>query len=274
MARISTFETATDTSQFTAMQLQPKTLLSLTWNGYARWLREHLISFPNLIKDHGFGTAVLGISIDYLEPLSFFDSDTLSVTVSLKVRREASRIQVSTDFFGAGKHAAQASLLLCPLEIGDPETLAAAPTRVPESLLVRFSADEIDPTSPERQVPNMVREINYSGILLTEGEGGFTIHHHLCEVAEQWSFIEVPNIVESVREPLALDTHEEIPAMRQCLSQPLRRFNVELNRPYFVFESGQVKTQAYLLQGRLTFVHQLFSAEGTDEVYGTIIEEY
>lgn len=274
MARISTFETATDTSQFTAMQIQPKTLLSLTWNGYARWLREHLISFPNLIKDHGFGTAVLGISIDYLEPMSFFDTDTLSVTVALKVRREASRLQVNIDFFGAGKHAAKTSLLLCPLEIGDPETLAASPTRVPEDLLGRFEPDEIDPASPERRVPNLVQEIKDSGNLLTEGEGCFTIHHHLCEVAEQWSFIEVPNIVESIREPLALDRHEEIPGLRQCLSQPLRSFNVELNRPYFVFESGQVKTQAFLVQDRLTFVHQLFSVEGAGEIYGTIVEEY
>lgn len=274
MARITTFETATDTSQFTAMQLQPKTVLSLTWNGYARWLREHLVSFPNLIKDHSIGTAVLGISIDYLEPLSFFDTDTLSVSVALTVRREASRLQVSTDFFGDGKHAARASLILIPLEIGDPETLAASPTRVPENLLDRFEPDEIDAASPERRVPGLVQKIKDSGSMLAEGGGSFTIHHHLCEVAEQWSFIEVPNIVESVREPLALDNHEEIPELRQSLNQPLRKFNVELNRPYFVFESGQVKTEAYMVQDRLAFIHQLHSAEDTNEVYGTIVEEY
>ena len=209
-----------------------------------------------------------------MEPLSFFDTDTLSVTVSLKVRREASRLQVNAGFFGAGRHAAQASLLLCPLEIGDQETLAASPARVPENLLAGFETDEIDPSSPERRVPKLAQKIKDLGKPLTEGEGSFTIHHHLCEVAEQWSFIEVPNIVEAIRETLALDRHEDIPDLRRCLSQPLRSFNVELNRPYFVFESGQVRSEAFLVEDRLTFMHQLFSQEGSGDAYGTIVEEY
>ena len=274
MARTAKFDVPTDTSQFTALQLQPKTLLSLSWNGYARWLKENIFSFPSLIKDHQFGTVILGIDIDYEQPLGFFDADTLDVEVEVGVRRAGSRMELNVGFSADGNRAAHVRILLCPLEIIDPQSLGAVPTTVPEEIMAKFLTDEVDETSPSRTVPGLLSDIQESGRFLTECSDQFTVHHHLCEVAEQWSFIEVPGIVESVREPMALDRHEEIPELRQSLDQRIRTISVELNQPYFVFESGQVETKAYLWRERLVFVHRLLSGRFDGEVHGTIIEQF
>lgn len=138
MARTVKFEVPTDTSQFTALQLQPKTLLSLSWNAYARWLREHLFSFPSLIRDHQFGTVILGIDIDYLQTLAFFDSDTLEVEVEVGVRRAGSRLEMNVDFSGDGSRAAHVRILLCPLEITEPQSLGAVPTTVPDIIMKKI----------------------------------------------------------------------------------------------------------------------------------------
>lgn len=278
MVRTVKFEVPTDTSQFTYLQIQPKALLSLSWNGYARWLREHLFSLPNLIREHHLGTVIIGTHIDYLEPLTFFDSDTLEINVELQLWARQILV-LNVDFSGAGRRAAHVYILLYPLEIKDPETLAAVPTTIAGKILDRFQPDEVDSTSSERQVPKLevpelVQQIEQSGQLLTERLGQFSIHHHLCEVAEQWSFIEVPGIVESVREPLALEQHEKIPELRQCLSQPLQSFKVELTRPYFVFEQGQVEARGYLWRNKLVFIHRLFSERFSGEIHGTIIEQF
>ena len=49
MPRAIDWEETVDTSMFSAVQLQPGVIASLTWNGVARWLRTYFVSFPTLI---------------------------------------------------------------------------------------------------------------------------------------------------------------------------------------------------------------------------------
>ena len=274
MPRSVRFEVVTDTAQFTYLQIQPKSLLALCWNGYARWLKEHLFSFPTLIRDHHFGTVILSIDIEYLESLQFFDTDTIEVEVAVRVRRGGSRLELEAHFFGAEREAAQVLIVLCPVEIQDAETLTAAPAKLPDQLLEKFHSDEIDDGSPARQMPALLEQIAHPERLLVQGKAPFVIHHHYCEVAEQWSFIEVPNIVESVREAVALEHHEEHPLLRQCLNRPRRQINIELSRPYFIYESGLVASKIYQQQDRPALVHQLLSGRFDGEVHGTVVEQY
>lgn len=274
MARRVTFEVPTDTGQFTFLQIQPKSLLNLCWNGYARWLRQHLFSFPQLIREHGFGAVILDIDIEYLEPLTFFDTDSLEITVALRARRGGTRLELQTDYSGAGRPAAQVTLILCPVEIKDQETLTAFPARLSSTILDKFDPDEVDAESPSRQVPELVAQIEADGEALRRRTGEFFVHHHYCEVAEQWSFIEVPNIAESIREPLALEGSEHQPILRDCLIKPLKRLHVELYQPYFVYESGIVETSAYHWQNQLTFIHRLKSTRFQDNVHGIVVERF
>lgn len=272
MVRTHTFAAPVDTSYFTALQIQPRTALALTWNGYARWLKEYLVSFPTLIKDEKCGTVILGIEMDYPERVGFFDSDALEVEIGLRARRGGSRLALTSSFRSAGKVAVRVAINLCPLEIVDPLSLAARPAKLPPHLLAKFNADEVDEGSPERGLPQWLAMVE-KGRLLCERTSGFTIHHHFCEVAEQWSFVEVAAIVEGSREPMALDEGGKHPLLRESLRKPLSRMSTELSAPYFVFEEGRVQTRAYDVDGRLHFIHRLLAAH-TDDVHGTIIESF
>ena len=274
MPRTVSFEVPTDTAQFNFLQLQPKTLLNLSWSGYARWLREYAVAFPRLIREFGFGAVILEIDIEYLERLEFFDSDTLKISCGLRVLRGGSRLELVTDFSGAGRQAARATIILCPVEIKEQETLTAAPAKLSPALLEHFEADEKDEGSPKRRVPDLIKQIEDNGEELGMTTEEFFIHHHYCEVAEQWSFIEVPNIVESARESLALEHAAQHPAFRDSLTNPIGRINVELYQPYFVYEPGQVVTTAYEWDGRPAFVHRLKSERFPDNIYGAIIERF
>ena len=93
MPRTVAFSLPTDTAQFTALQLQPKVLLSLSFSALARWLREHLVSFPDLIRRHGYSLVILGANIRYEQPLGFFDCDELQVEAALRVLRHGKRVE-------------------------------------------------------------------------------------------------------------------------------------------------------------------------------------
>lgn len=274
MGRHVAFEVPTDSGQFTWLQLQPKSLLGLSWNGYARWLREYLVSFPKLIRDEGYGAVILDVDIQYIEPLTFFEADTLEVDVALRARKRGKRLELTTNFSGGGRQAAIVTIVLCPVEIKDQETLTAAPASLSSDLLARFQSDEVDDDGPKRQVPELVERIESEGKFLGERKDSFHVHHHYCEVAEQWSFIEVPNIAESLRESLALEQVASEPLFRMCLDQPVKRINVELYQPYFVYENGHVTTQAYGLDSGIAFLHRLGSDRVDSPLHGLAVERF
>lgn len=274
MGRHIVFEVPTDTSQFTWLQLQPKSLLSLCWNGYARWLREYLVSLPKLIRNDGYGTVILDVDIEYIDALTFFDADTLEIDVALRARRRGTRLELTCNFRGGGKQAATVAILLCPVKIKDQETLTAAPEPLSSDILGRFQSDEVDEDAPIRQVPELVKRIEAEGRILGERKHSFQVHHHICEAAEQWSFIEVPNIAESLRESLALEKISSEPSFRMCLDQPLQRINIELYQPYFVYDYGHITTQAYDWNTGIAFLHRLGSDRVDRPLHGVAIERY
>jgi len=75
MPRAIDWEETVDTSTFSAVQLQPGVVASLTWNALARWLRTYIVSFPNLIGNESTGLVVMGFHLEYCNPVSFFDCE-------------------------------------------------------------------------------------------------------------------------------------------------------------------------------------------------------
>jgi acyl-CoA thioesterase FadM len=268
------FEVPVDTSTFSAVQLQPGVVASLTWNALARWLRAYLLPFPTLIRDESTGFVVMGFHLQYLDEVSFFDCEAFRVRAALRVMRRAERCQLDLRFFSPTHELATARLILCPVSIEDPISLAARPAPLSEKLQALIPAEDLESASPARLVPARLSAIETTGEFLAEKSKDFTIHRHGTEVAEQWAWTHLPNIVEGAREDLALgDRSERRHALRRCLRSPMARFDAEYNVPFFSFEKGTIVTRAFALGDRLGLVHRLTSARGSI-LHSTVAEVF
>ena len=272
MPRAVEFEVTTDTSGFSALQLQPRVVAATTWNALARWLRAYLVPFPDLIGREHTGLVVLGFHLAYLERVSFFECPVLTVRAALRFLRRGERGQLDVRFTSGARPVAEARLILCPVAIHDAVALGAEPAALPQRLLSRLESDEVESGSPERPVPDRLAAVETRGAPLAEGRHPFTIHRHLSEVAEQWSWTETPALCEAARESCALaDRSAQRRALRRCLSVPLARFDVEFGRPFFSFESGEMVTRWYGLGERLGVVHRFTSGAGA-ALHATAVE--
>jgi acyl-CoA thioesterase FadM len=274
MPRAIDWEETVDTSTFSAVQLQPGVVASLAWNALARWLRTYLVSFPTLITKESTGLVVMGFHLEYLDPVSFFDCEAFRVRGAFRMMRRAERGQLDLRITSDSHKLAIAQLIVRPVAILDPVSLGAEPAPLPESLLDQFEDDEVVSASPVRIVPSRLAAVETTGSLLAEYTKPFRIHRHLSEVAEQWSWTEVPALVESARENLALEDQSENKMMlRRCLSHRIARFDVEFSRPYFSFESGEIVSRAYDVAGHLAFVHKFTSNRGL-HLHATVVEVF
>jgi hypothetical protein len=274
MSRAVVFDITTDTAHFSPQQIQARAILALAFNGLSRWLREHLVSFPRLISEHRTSVVILGAGITYEAPCRFFDGDSLTGRATLVLRRQATRAELRVELDGPLGRAATARILLCPVHIDDPQSLAATPGPFPSHLVECFRPDEIDPASPARPLLALQEEIARAGAALATGRHDFVVYRHLCEVADQWAFFEVPGLIGASRERLALGRASDIPLLRRALGAPLQRLELELQRPYFWFQSGAVETAAHRLGDRLVLVHRLVSDVPGGEQHGLAIETF
>ncbi|MGE0870042.1 MAG: hypothetical protein AB7P03_15870 [Kofleriaceae bacterium] len=273
MPRTTTFELVSDTGYFNPLQIQPRALLSTSFNGLARWLREHLVSFPALIRDEKHSVVILAASIGFEQPLSFFDGDSVKVETTLRVLRGGTRAQLDNTFSGANGVAARVRILLCPVSVDDPDSLGAIPAAFPERILARFAADEIDPGSPDRPMLPLREAVIAQPAIATHVEP-FVIHRHHCEVADQWAFYEVAGLVGASREAFGKRAVKDHPELADALGKPVRRFEMELSRPYFWLQPGSVETTLYRHGGSIALVHRLQSDLPGETTYGTIIETF
>lgn len=273
MPRAIDWEEVVDTRTFSAVQLKPGIVTALAWNALARWLRTHLVSLPELIGREATGLVVMGFHLEYRDPVSFFDCEAFRVRGAFRMMRRGERGQLDLRLSSATHELAVARLLVRPVAIRDPVSLAAEPAPLPEGLMLRLEADERESASPARILPDRLATVETTGTLLAERVRPFRIHRHLSEVAEQWSWTEIPVLVEAAKEDLALGPHEHAALLRRCLAHRLARFDVEFSRPFFSFEPGEIVTRAYDVAERLAFVHRLTSGRG-EHLHATVVEVF
>jgi hypothetical protein len=274
MPRAIDWEEIVDTSTFSAVQLQPGVVASLAWNALARWLRTYVVSFPTLIAKESTGLVVMGFHLEYRDPVSFFDCESFRARGAFRMMRRGERGLLDLRLSSDSHELAVAQLIVRPVAIKDPVSLGAEPSPMPESLLSQFEDDEAESASPVRIVPARLSAVETTGSLLAEYTEPFRVHRHLSEVAEQWSWTEVPSLVESARENLALgDRGENKMMLRRCLDHRIRRFDVEFSRPYFSFEFGEIVSRAYDVAGHLAFIHKFTSNKGSD-LHATAVEVF
>jgi hypothetical protein len=165
-------------------------------------------------------------------------------------------------------------ILFCPVIIDDPASLAASPGAIPDELLARLEADELEQSSPVRTLPDAQKRLVAQGRVLARGTHEFAIARHHCEVADQWAFSEVAGLVGASRERLVLADGEQSGVLVDGLARPLVRFDMELRRPFFWFQAGAVETIAHEHEGCAVFLHELRSSVPGEPLHGTVIERF
>jgi malate synthase A len=251
---------------FTHLQLKPRVAFSLAFMGWSAWLAEHAVAHAALIRDHATGFVPIGLEIEYLQPSTFYDCQSLSVTTGVRTwnpRRFHSLQDV--DVLLVAEHGAPVARLhlqeVC-VRIESPDTLAAAPGRVPAELIEALldNPGEIDerPVLLNRGAPRVPAEAKP----IAESRHEFVVYRHACEVADQWYSEHVCDYIGESREAMAFERMEECPALVAGLSKRIERISIGLRRPYMLFDRGQVLTRTYRMGQETHFVHQLLTASG------------
>ncbi len=278
MTRTITFEQPNDTCLFTPLQLQPVAAFRFGMTSWASWLSKYVASFPSLVRDHELGAVVVGAYVTWFERCGFFDCDGLRIVGDVTViqKRALFREHHLIHAVGGkldGKPIAEGIGIMRPLHVAKEAGLGATPIPVPPELASKFEADELtDDIAAPRPVPAMVKQLA-DATPLAEGEVRAFCSRALSEVADQWSFVEVPSFAAHGREKLVLEAGAQAADLRRGLKKPLREIQVEYGRPAFAFDELVVRTRAYAVDADLVFTHAITSASD-GKPRATIVERF
>lgn len=266
MEAVHRFDVATDTSQFTPDQLHAATVVSLGFQGWARWLREFLVPFPTLVHAEHVGVVVVTLIIRYVEPFRFQDGEVLSVSTSVSDSGGGRLLSLQTAIESEQRVVAEAETLLRVIALESDASLAGAPGRLPDRIAEKASTVMGRGGRIKRPARDLVNELRDVEPLLV-GRHDFVVHRHLCEVADQWSIVHVPSIAAAAREQLLL-AGTDGPA-GSALGRPLSRVDIELSRPLFLFDEASVETAVH--RDATVFVHRIISGPERS-LHATVVE--
>jgi acyl-CoA thioesterase FadM len=228
------------TTQFSPLQLRPRTLLGLMSESFARWLAAHLVPFPALITEHGTAVVVQSVGIDYVAPdLRFDESEWITVRCTMSADLTGDRLWLWVDYLATDRLAARGTLIVRVVRLGEKDSLAARPGSLPDHLLAMFAPGEIrelDARQPARDAKSWpagdhpVLTSSWNTVLCRSQ----------CEVADQWSFIEMVELVTHARERMCTVDGSDV--ARHAVAAPLRSLRASFRRPMFLFDECQVDT--------------------------------
>lgn len=259
---------------FTPLQLQPQVLARWVMEGWARWIDEYLVSFPRLIRDHRLSIVYAGLQISYVRPLRFHDAERLNNSMTVTVHGGGKLMVLTLRVCTGDTEVARAVAVVRTVNIEDADTLSARPGVLSPAILQRFAPDEVSDARTSRYVADLARSIEDQGRLVATGEHPLFVHRHVCEVADQWSFIDLPAHVAASREQLALERGHENRVLLRGLEQPLGTLDAEYRRPFYAFDAGRVVTRVYEHAGELGFVHELLSDIGNRAPHAVVVERF
>ena len=258
---------------FTPFQMHPRETLHQSAFAMCRWITEHLAPVSRLI-DHNAGFTHWGVELEYLRPMRIFDTESLDVSVGVRVRKHGTQLQGDIEFSGGGAPAARVTLCMIPLWVARDDEMGAYPSRVAPSLLARFDPDEVDSSGAyDSPVPELVKRTEAQARPLAKAEHAFTVYRHHCEHADQWYFADAVYFAGACREQMAIMGGDKLPELREALGYELRSFRAQFTRPCFLHDRGITKTRAMRMGDRMMYIHRLVPADGPG-VHCTIVEEY
>lgn len=237
----------------------------MAFQGFAAWLREHVVDYPTFTHEHGVGVTIYRQHLSY-GTRALFDTATLGVHTGVCSRADGGLLMVDTTIRGRDADVARVSLTLVPVLIAEADALSAQPGPLPPALLARFQPDELEPETRRPVVQPLIRRTQSAAGARFEATKPFTIHRHHCELADQWCFLAVPDLVAEARERMCIRGDA---TLRLGLTA-LQSIDIELGKPFAFLDEGIVATTAFIVDGRPVFVHRLTDARGT--VHGTVVE--
>jgi hypothetical protein len=269
MARSVSFDQPNDTCMFTPLQLQPVHALRIGMSTWARWLAANVASFPALVRDHGFGAVVIGAHVTWVTPCTFFDSDGVRTEGNVKIVNKGALFREDFHIYAVGGKADGQKILdgigiVRPLQVDREAGLGATPIPVPPGILAKLDKADIDDTAvAPKPVSDAMKRVE--GVApIAEGEIRTFCSRALSEVADQWSYIEVPGYAAHARETLVLAAGKGATELRRGLRSPLRSVNVEYKKPVFSFDELIVRTRAFAQDGELWFLHAVHTTRDPD----------
>lgn len=271
MGRTTQSEFINDPTYFTALQIQLRSLIEMAKP--AVWAERHFVSGFDLLRDHFIGFGIVGIRVEMVGRAGFFDcGDRIVSTTEARVRKEGRILEGFFTYAGTQGTFARVRILYRIVKLAETFSMSAAPGRIDGDLLAKWPADEIDTTPLQREVPERIERAR-AGKLLAEGEHPFVVHRHLCELSDQWSYVEIPRIVGAGREALTVAEGDRVPELRKALSTPHTRFDVEFQRPLFFLDEASVHTAAYATDTGIAFVHRVYATRSSGETAAAVVEE-
>ncbi|WP_145556447.1 hypothetical protein [Yersinia canariae] len=264
------------TCLFNALQFHGRELLSLALSNEWLWFEKCLcVPFPILIKEYQQSMVVTAFEIEYLKPFGFFDANQFKVNVvKVRVRQKDSIFEFNFEL--TANEIIFSRILICfrTLVLSGDDALTAQPGKVNEKLIRCFLPEEIDPSNMVRAVPKQLSKIEAEGQFITESNDSFTLYRHQCEVADQWSFIELPTFASAGRERLIISLDDDPAELRRTMEKPIKSIVAKLSCPFFLFDEGRVRTRAYLLNKQPIFVHHVFNVSRADTLAAIVIESF
>ncbi|QHB31028.1 hypothetical protein F0T03_01635 [Yersinia canariae] len=264
------------TCVFTALQFHGRELLSLAASSEWLWFEYYLnVSLPTLIQEYQQSMVVTAFEIEYTAPFEFFDANQFTASVTkVRVRQNDNIFEFHYEFSANNIVFSRVMICFRLLLLSGDDALTAVPGKVDEKLLQRFLPEEIDSSNIVRAVPKLLNKIETEGLLITESNDLFTLYRHQCEVADQWSFIELPTLASAGRERLIISLDDDPAELRRTMEKPIKSIVAKLSCPFFLFDEGRVRTRAYLLNKQPIFVHHVFNVSRADTLAAIVIESF
>jgi malate synthase A len=264
-ARQTHFRLTCSSGMFTHLQLKPRVAFSFAFMGWSAWLVEHAVSHAALIREHATGFVPIGLEIEYLQPATFDDCESLDISTEVRTwnpRRFHSLQEVDVLLVGTGIPLARIHLQEVCVRIESRETLAAAPGRVPDELAGRLLDNPGDIDERPVLLNRGAARVPANAKPIAGSQHDFTVYRHHCEVADQWYSEHVCDYLGASRESMVFRLLSDHPALTAGLARRLERISIGLRHPFMLFDSGHVETEAYRIGDEIHFTHQLLTASG------------
>ncbi|MCX4242440.1 acyl-CoA thioesterase family protein [Paraliomyxa miuraensis] len=273
MVRQTKIHVLNDTSLFDSMQLQLRPILTIGMRCWAQWSSENLHSFPVLIKEHRFGLVVVGAQVVHERPYDFFSASGFDVVGHAEVVQERRLILGHMSFLHGEERFLSLRITCRPVAMAGGGSFAAMPTAIEGHLLDKL-APEVTNRRIEREVPALLAALRPEQ-QVAEALETHRLHRHDCEAADQWSYIEIGARAASARESMVSRASKELrPRLQAGLTTPVRSVDLEIKRPLFLFDELHVRTQAFVQDERLTFVHTVQSKMGGRHDHAVMVERF
>lgn len=274
MKRSATSSAPACPTYFTPLQIHARELLQLGVTAWVGWMRDHTVSIQKMIEQYSASVVVAGANLQYFENCSFHDGDTIELNSTSVVHKKGVLIEGVTHFVCGGKNVAEMSIFLRPVIIGDENSSAAKAGHLLPEIQNLFKPGEFSEVPYSRYVKQLLPKIEQEGLFLAQGSFPFKLYRYAMDFADQWAFMETAAYVSASREELSVSQADKHPRLIEGVSCALKNYYLDLKRPYFLFDNGEVDTKAYLWNDNVVFVHNLQSnVRGEKILHAVVIEE-